>query len=77
MQRPIGPCPRPFCTQRDFQARWKGFVAPVELDDPLATLLLKAIKITCPSPHGSNTSSPAGLGEVNQLLVPVDIHRLG
>ena len=28
---PSGPYSRPICTERDFQARWKELVAPVEL----------------------------------------------
>ena len=27
---PVGPYASPICTERDFQARWKEFVAPVE-----------------------------------------------
>ena len=30
-----------------------------------------------PSPHGSSTSSPGGLGEVDQPLLPIDVHGPG
>ena len=43
---PGGPYSRPICTERDFQARWKELVAPVELDPPLATVLPKATGIS-------------------------------
>ena len=42
---PGGPYCRPNCTERDFQARWKELVAPVELDPPVATVLPKATGI--------------------------------
>ena len=43
-----GPYSRPVCTERDFQARWKGLVAPVQLDEPVATVLPKATGISWP-----------------------------
>ena len=46
---PGGPYFRPICTERDFQARWKELVAPVELDPPVATVLPKATGISWPS----------------------------
>ena len=45
---PGGPYSRPICTQRDFQARWKELVAPVELDEPVATVLPKTTGISWP-----------------------------
>ena len=45
---PCGPYNRPLCTKRDFQARWKELVAPVELNDPVATVLPKATGISWP-----------------------------
>ena len=45
---PDGPYSWPICTERDFQARWKELVAPVELDDPVATVLPKATGISWP-----------------------------
>ena len=45
---PGGPYSRPICTERDFQARWKELVAPVELDPPVATVLPKATGISWP-----------------------------
>ena len=45
---PGGPYSRPICTKRDFQARWKEFVGPVELDPPIATVLPKAPRISWP-----------------------------
>ena len=35
---PTGPYSRPICTERVFQARWKELVAPVQLDEPVATV---------------------------------------
>ena len=43
-----GPYARPLCTGRDFQARWKELVGPVERDDPVATVLPKATGISWP-----------------------------
>ena len=37
-----GPYSDPFCTERAFQARLKGLVAKVQLDEPVATVLPKA-----------------------------------
>ena len=45
---PGGPYSRPICTERDFQARWKQLVVPVELDPPVATVLPKATGISLP-----------------------------
>ena len=45
---PSGPYSRPICTQRAFQARWKELVAPVQLDNPVATVLPKATGILWP-----------------------------
>ena len=45
---PSGPYSRPNCTERAFQARWKELVAPVQLDDPVATVLPKATGISWP-----------------------------
>ena len=45
---PCGPYSRPICTERDFQARWKELVAPMELDPPVATVLPKATGISWP-----------------------------
>ena len=45
---PGGPYSRPICTERDFQARWKELVAPVQLDEPVATVLPKATRISWP-----------------------------
>ena len=45
---PGGPYARPLCTERDFQARWKELIAPVELDVPVATVLPKATGISWP-----------------------------
>ena len=42
------PYSRPTCTQRDFKARWKELVAPVELESPVATVLPKAAGIPWP-----------------------------
>ena len=36
---PSGPYSRPICTERHCQARWKEVVAPVQLDEPVATVL--------------------------------------
>ena len=43
---PSGPYSRPICTERAFQARWKELVAPVQLDNPVATVLPKATGIS-------------------------------
>ena len=45
---PGGPYSRPICTERAFQARWKELVAPVQLDEPVATVLPKATGISWP-----------------------------
>ena len=45
---PGGPYSHPTCTEREFQARWKELVAPVQLDPPVATLLPKATGISWP-----------------------------
>ena len=45
---PGAPYSRPICTERDFQARWKELVAPVEWDPPVATVLPKATRISWP-----------------------------
>ena len=45
---PGGPYSCPICTERDFQAPWKELVAPVQLDEPVATVLPKAGKISWP-----------------------------
>ena len=45
---PSGPYSRPICTERAFQARWKELVAPVQFDDPVATVLPKATGISWP-----------------------------
>ena len=43
-----GPYARPICGEWDFQACWKELVGPVELDDPVATVLPKASGISWP-----------------------------
>ena len=45
---PSGPYSRPICTERAVQGRWKELVAPVQLDNPVATLLPKATGISWP-----------------------------
>ena len=45
---PGGPYSRPICTEHDVQARWKELVAPVQVDDPVATGLPKATGISWP-----------------------------
>ena len=45
---PGGPLSRPICTERAFQARWKELVAPVQLDNPVATVLPEATGISWP-----------------------------
>ena len=45
---PGGPYSHLICTERDFQARWKELVAPVELDPPFATVLPKATGVSWP-----------------------------
>ena len=45
---PGGPYSRQICTERAFQARWKELVAPVQLDEPVATVLPKATGISWP-----------------------------
>ena len=45
---PGDPYSRPICTEGAFQARWKELVAPVQLDDPVATVLPKATRISWP-----------------------------
>ena len=45
---PSGPYSGPICTERAFQARWKELVAPVQLDDPVATVLPKAAGMSWP-----------------------------
>ena len=45
---PGAPYSRPICTERDFQARRKDLVAPVESDPPVAKLLPKATGISWP-----------------------------
>ena len=69
---PGGPYSRPMCTEGAFQARWKESVAPVQLDDPVATVLPKALHLM-----GRIHSLPVGLGAVNQPQLPVDVHRPG
>ena len=43
-----GPYSRHICTERHFQARWKELVAPVQLDEPVSTVLPKATGISLP-----------------------------
>ena len=75
---PSGPYSRPICTERAFQARWKEFVAQVQLDSPVATVLPKATGISWPFRlMGHIHPLPAGLGAVNQPHLPVDVHRPG
>ena len=74
---PGGPYSRPICTERDFQARWQELVAPVQLDDPVATVLPKATGISWPFASSHIHSLPAGLGAVNQPQLPVDVHCPG
>ena len=38
----------PISTERNFQARWEELVRPIELDDPVATLLPQATGISWP-----------------------------
>ena len=45
---PVGPYSRPICTEWDFPARWKELVAPMQLDEPVATVLHKATGISWP-----------------------------
>ena len=45
---PGGPYSRPICTERAFEDRWKELVAPVQLDEPVATVLPKATGISWP-----------------------------
>ena len=45
---PSGPYSRPICTERACQARLKELVALVQLDDPVATVLPKATRISWP-----------------------------
>ena len=45
---PSGLYSRSICTERAFQARWKELVAPVQWDDPVATVLPKATRISWP-----------------------------
>ena len=45
---PGGPYYRPICTERAFQALWKELVAPVQSDEPVATVLPKATAISWP-----------------------------
>ena len=45
---PGGPYSCQICTERAFQARWKELVAPVQLDEPVATVLPKATGISWP-----------------------------
>ena len=45
---PGGPYCRPIYTKRAFQAHWNELVAPVQLDDPVATVLPKATGISWP-----------------------------
>ena len=45
---PGAPYSCPICTERDFQARWKELVAPVQLDEPVAMVLPKATGISWP-----------------------------
>ena len=67
---------RPICPERDFQARWKELVVPVELDDPVATVLPKATGISWPfASWVKYILSRPGLGGVNQSLLPVNIVR--
>ena len=71
---PGGPYSRPICTERDFQARWKELVAPVQLDE----VLPKATGISWPfASLVRYILSPAGLGAVNQPQPPIDVHRPG
>ena len=55
---PGGPYSSPICSERDFQARWKELVAPVELDPPLPRCCPGPLGSHGPWPHGSHTSSP-------------------
>ena len=45
---PGGPYSHPICTQQDFQARWKQLVAPMQLDELVATVLPNATGILWP-----------------------------
>ena len=49
---PSGPYSRPICTERAFQARCKELVAPVQLDNPVSTVLPKGSRAS-PSPRPS------------------------
>ena len=45
---PGGPYSGPPCSERIFQARWKELVTPVQLEEPVATVLLKATGVSWP-----------------------------
>ena len=45
---PGGPHSPPICTEREFQARWKELVAPLELDSPVAPVFPKGTGISWP-----------------------------
>ena len=75
---PDGPYSQPICTERAFQARWKELVAPVQLDEPVATVLPKATAISWPfASWVTYILSRHGLGAVNQPHLPVNVHRPG
>ena len=64
---PLGPCSRPICTERDFQGCWKELAGPVELDEPVATVLPKATGISWPFASCINyiLSRPGLEGSIN------------
>ena len=43
---PGGPYTRHLCTERNFRARWKELVAPVKLDEAVATTLAGKVRAT-------------------------------
>ena len=67
---PSGPYSRPIYTERAFQARWKELVAPVQLDEPVATVLPKATRISWPfaSRVTYNPSWPGLVRSINRTV---------
>ena len=72
-----GPHTRPSCTERVFQARWKELYSPVELDEPVATMLPQHGDPLALRLMGQVHPLSARLGSVNQSLLPVTVQRPG
>ena len=66
------------CTERDSQADWKEWVAPVQLDPPVATVLPKATGISWPFASWVTyiRSRPGLVRSINRTF-PIGVHPPG